>query len=375
MARDAELDRLKVAQDVAFQRKQNAYQAQQTAWEKLSSARDEMNRAYEAKQRAYYTQDQAWQYYQSVKSHNGPRIDWLNSQQEHAFQNMKQAFENASSAYERRDGASASMYAAEGHRYKEESKTYVYERRRLVEEIRSARDKFQECKPAFQNAKDYFSSTEDIFKSAKAEHKRAQAEFKKAKAEFDACVKAFKTRLEQVRASGKKRREDKKSIAAKAGVPFQYRDNVWISKDSDGNTNIYFGGVGKPDGPGHGHYVMDQHGTVTYRRDPFDPHGAQNFEENRREEATLRIAQIAINKWAKFKWAKSQEGPRVLQSEDSDFKTLVKSGYDRDYSAIVSDIVIIDRHNKKEHYHIVIDEHGNELFSEWRANPTKKKKS
>ena len=41
MARDAELDRLKVAQDVAFQRKQNAYQAQQTAWEKLSSARDE----------------------------------------------------------------------------------------------------------------------------------------------------------------------------------------------------------------------------------------------------------------------------------------------------------------------------------------------
>lgn len=112
MARDAELDRLKAAQGAAFQRKQNAYQAQQTAWEKLSSARDEMNRAYEAKQRAYYTQDQAWQYYQSVKSHNGPRIDWLNSQQESAFQNMKQAFDNASSAYERRDGASASMYAA-----------------------------------------------------------------------------------------------------------------------------------------------------------------------------------------------------------------------------------------------------------------------
>lgn len=193
-------------------------------------------------------------------------------------------------------------------------------------------------------------------------------------AQQTACVKAFKTRLEQVRASSKKRCKDKKSIAEKAGVPSQYRDNVWISKDSDGNTNIYFGGIGKPDGPGYGHYVMDQHGTVTYRREPFDPHGAQNFEETRREEATLRMSQIAINKWAKFKWAKSQEGPRVLQSEDSDFKTLVKSGYDRDYSAIVSDIVIIDRHNKKEHYHIVIDDHGNELFSEWRSNPTKKKK-
>ena len=337
MARDAELDRLKAAQGAAFQRKQNAYQAQQTAWEKLSSARDEMNRAYEAKQRAYYTQDQAWQYYQSVKSHNGPRIDWLNSQQESAFQNMKQAFDNASSAYERRDGASASMYAAEGHRYKEESKTYVCERRRLVEEIRSARDKFQECKPAFQDAKDYFSSAKDTFNSAKAEHKRAQAEFKKAKAEFDDCVKAFKARLDELKSASQKRREDKKSIAEKAGVPSQYRDNVWISKDSDGNTNIYFGGFGKPDGPGHGHYVMDQNGNVTYRRDPFDPHGAQNFEETRREKATLRMAQIAINQWAR-----SAATPRVLQSEDSDFKVSVKSGYDRDHDAIVSDIVIID---------------------------------
>jgi hypothetical protein cdiviTM7_02549 len=134
-------------------------------------------------------------------------------------------------------------------------------------------------------------------------------------AQQTACVKVFKTRLEQVRASSKKRREDKKSIAAKAGVPFQYRDNVWISKESDGNINIYFGGVGKPDGPGHGHYVMDQHGTVTYRREPFDPHGAQNFEETRREKATLRMAQIAINQWAR-----SAATPRVLQSEDSDFK-------------------------------------------------------
>lgn len=118
-----------------------------------------------------------------------------------------------------------------------------------------------------------------------------------------------------MRASSKKRREDKKSIAEKAGVPFQYQDNVLISTDPDGITNIYFGGIGKPDGPGHGHYVMDQNGNVTYRRDPFDPHSAQNFEETRREKAILRMAQIAINQWAR-----SAATPRVLQSEDSDFK-------------------------------------------------------
>jgi hypothetical protein len=61
-----------------------------------------------------------------------------------------------------------------------------------------------------------------------------------------------------VKAEGQKRREDKKSIAVKAGVPQQYHDNLWVSTDSNGNTNIYFGGIGKPNGPGHGHYVMDR---------------------------------------------------------------------------------------------------------------------
>ena len=43
---------------------------------------------------------------------------------------------------------------------------------------------------------------------------------------------------------------------------------------------IYFGGIGKPNGTGHGHYAMDRNGTVTYRHEPFDPHGAQNFEKS-----------------------------------------------------------------------------------------------
>lgn len=45
MGKDAELDRLKAAQDQAFRRKQDAQcQVQQRAWEKRSSARDAMNR-------------------------------------------------------------------------------------------------------------------------------------------------------------------------------------------------------------------------------------------------------------------------------------------------------------------------------------------
>lgn len=283
MAKDAELDRLKATQDLAYQRKQDAYQAQQRAWEKRSFARDAMNRAFEAKQRAYAAQDSTRQDLKRMRDSYGPRIERLNSLQETASQNMKRAFDNASSAYDRRDGAGAASYAAEGHRYKAESQGYVNERRGLVAELRSAKERHDATKPAFQRAKDDFNSAKRAFDSAKAEHERAQTQFKRAKAEFDQAARAFKSRLEKVKTEGQKRREDRKSIAAKAGVPYQYHDNVWVSTDSSGNTNIYFGGAGKPNGPGHGHYVMDRNGNVTYRRDPYDPHGAQNFTENQRD--------------------------------------------------------------------------------------------
>lgn len=279
MARDAELDRLKTAQDNAFQRKQNAYDAQQRAWEQRSQAREALNRAHEEKQRAYSAQDASWQDYQRIRSYNGPRIDQLNSQQESAFQDMKRAFDNASSAHERRDGAAASSYAADGHRYKAIAKDAVDERRRLVEEIRTARSQHEATKPAFHRAKDQFNDAKRAFDRAKAEHESKQSKFKQAKTDADHATKAFKDRLDKVRAESKRRKDDKRAIAEQAGVPSQYRDDVWISKDTDGNTNIYFGGVGKPNGPGHGHYVLDSNGKVTYKRDPFDPHGAKNFED------------------------------------------------------------------------------------------------
>lgn len=277
MSKDAELDRVKAVQDNTFRRKQDTYQAQQRAWEKRASARDEVNRAHEAKQRAYAEQDRSWQRFQSLRASNGARIDHLNAQQERAFQSMKLVFDSASAAHDRRDGAAAASYTADGHRFKAEAQGYVAERRRLVDEIRSARALHEPYKAAFQRAKDQFSSCKRSFDSVKAQHERASSAFKHAKAEFDACTKAFKSRLEKVKAEGKQRRLDKQLIAAKAGVPHQYRDNVRISTDASGNTNIYFGGIGKPDGPARGHYVLDRNGKVTYARDPNQDHGAHNF--------------------------------------------------------------------------------------------------
>lgn len=314
MAEDAELDRLKEAQDLAFQRKQDAYRTQQRAWEKRSSARDAMNRAHEVKQRAYAEQDRTWQQYQYVRDSNGPRIDALNAQQERAFQNMKRAFESASSAHDRRDGASAASYAAEGHRYKAEAQGHVAERRRLVEEIRSTRPQHDLAKASFQRAKDGFNTCKRSFDTAKAEHERAESEFKRTNAEFDSCAKAFKSRLDKVKLEGKKRRDDKKAIAEKAGVPRQYHDNLWVSTDSNGNTSIYFGGVGKPNGPGHGHYVMDRSGNVTYKRDVHDEHGSQNFEKADlyMRSARRNHAPLGTNEHGSVFYRRSDSGGTIL---------------------------------------------------------------
>ena len=279
MARDPELDRLKAVQDAAFHHQQEAYQAQQRAWDRRSRARETLNQAYENKQRAYDAQDSSWQEYQRLCARNGPHIDQLNARQEAAFQNMQRAFDSASGAHDRRDGAAARRYADEGHNYKAESQRYAAERRPLVDELRSAKMRHEPYKLAFQRAKAEFDSAKRIFDQEKVEHERKESDFKDAKVNSERAVTAFKARLEQVRAVSKKRMDDRRSVAEKAGVPAQYRDDLWISTDSEGNTNIYFGGVGKPNGDGHGHYVVDRGGTVTYRREPFDPHGSHNFED------------------------------------------------------------------------------------------------
>lgn len=67
-----------------------------------------------------------------------------------------------------------------------------------------------------------------------------------------------------------------RELLIKAGVPHEYHDYALLIPEPDGAVGIYFGGVGRPDGPGHGHYVIDTHGDVCYRHDPFDPRDTQN---------------------------------------------------------------------------------------------------
>ena len=296
MAKDVELDRLKATQDLAFNRKQAAHEVQETAWKRKKAAGDAMHTAFEEKDRAWRAQQSAWEDLQRLRDSKGPRIGQLNTSQEAAYQNMKSAYDNASSAYDRHDGASAKSYAKQGRGYKAESQEHVEERRRLVAELRSAGDHQKSYAPAFQAAKGRFDTAKREFDAAKAAHERTQTGFKTAKEAFDKASKTFRTRLEIVKSQNKKKIDDKREIAEKAGVPYQYLDKVWVSKDSNGNTNIYFGGVGDPNGPGHGHYVVDRSGKVTYKRDPYDEHGAKNFTDAQRDYSDLIGTEVASSR-------------------------------------------------------------------------------
>ncbi len=277
MARDIELDRFKMQQTYAYQQNQTAWLAQDEAWKRRQAAREVMDRAYHAKQTAYEAQQSVWEDLQRLRDSYGPRIEMLNSRQEAAFENMKDAFDRASSAHDARDGLSARTYADEGHRYKAESQEAVAERRQLVQELRDAKDRHTAATPAFQRAKAEFDTARAEHARAKSDHEQKQEEFRRTKAVFNSAKSAFQARLEAVRDERQRRQTDKRALAEQAGVPYQYLDDLWVTTAPDGTVNIYFGGSGSANGPGHGHYAMDSYGNVTYRREPFDEHGGQNF--------------------------------------------------------------------------------------------------
>lgn len=76
---------------------------------------------------------------------------------------------------------------------------------------------------------------------------------------------------EKTRATRRWRRR----IALAAGVPELYAGNVHIEYGLGDTLHIFFGGIGSPLGPGHGHIVL-RGGELVYQRKPYMQHGPQN---------------------------------------------------------------------------------------------------
>ena len=303
MSRNGELDSLKTKEQEAFRQKQAAYQRyeeakkltnsayinMQSAWNDRCSAREVMNSEYEAMQASNSNYREVWAEYSRIRDGNNTRIQQLRSDSDHEHRMMQDCFERASFAYTSGDKAEASSLSAEGRSHKERRDSINAEVSSLSYEIRSAKMSAESRAPktdgsAFRSAKSAFNEAKSCHESAQAEFNRLKAERDRLKAEFDAAQKRFlqykeefQKKLAEVKA---KNQQERDRILDKAGITGAERADAKIVKKADGTIQVYHGGFGPGDGVGHGPTAIAQSGVITYERDAFESHGAQNYTDH-----------------------------------------------------------------------------------------------
>ena len=303
MSRNGELDSLKAKEQEAFRQKQAAYQRydeakkltnsayinMQSAWNDRCSAREVMNSEYEAMQASNSNYREVWAEYSRIRDDNNARIQRLRSDSDHEHRMMQDCFERASFAYTSGDKAEASSLSAEGRSHKERRDSINAEVSSLCYEIRSAKMDAESRAPktdglAFRSAKSVFNEAKSCHESAQAEFNRLKVERNRLKAEFDAAQKRFlqykeefQKKLAEVKA---KNQQERDRILDKAGITGAERADAKIVKKADGTIQVYHGGFGPGDGFGHGHTAIDQSGVITYDRDAFESHSAQNHTDH-----------------------------------------------------------------------------------------------
>ena len=332
MSRNGELDSLKAKEQEAFRQKQAAYQRyeeakkltnsayinMQSAWNDRCSAREVMNSEYEAMQASNSNYREVWAEYSRIRDDNNARIQRLRSDSDHEHRMMQDCFERASFAYTSGDKAEASSLSAEGRSHKERRDSINAEVSSLSYEIRSAKISAESRAPktdgsAFRSAKSAFNEAKSCHESAQAEFNRLKAERDRLKAEFDAAQKRFlqykeefQKKLAEVKA---KNQQERDRILDKAGITGAERADAKIVKKADGTIQVYHGGFGPGDGFGHGHTAIDQSGVITYDRDAFEFHGAQNYTDHdeRKQGGILACDRDAFESHGAQKHAEYQE--------------------------------------------------------------------
>lgn len=303
MSKNYELDRLKAEQDVAFRRKQEAYQnyerakestdsahdIMQNAWDERVRARERMNQEFERRKAGFEHRDAVWEDYARIRDYNNSQIESLKHDADYEHRAMQDYFDRASDAYAYGDKSEAPILSQEGHEHKARRDELNAEISRLANEVKSAKASAEMHAPGIDSSSFEYAKAE--FERQKAIHESAQTEFKNQKAErdrlkqiFDAlqeeharCQEAFRNKLAQVKSDNQRERD---KILDKAGVVGYEREDAKIVKKSDGTTQVYHGGLGGGDGLGHGHTAIDSAGKVEYDRKAFEAHGKQNYTDS-----------------------------------------------------------------------------------------------
>lgn len=91
------------------------------------------------------------------------------------------------------------------------------------------------------------------------------------------------------------------------------------------------------------------------------------LEQAVRERAELADREQIVDEAYRRIQSKYQPGPADLQYLDGDYRVEVKSGYSFDHGRPTTEIFIFPRQgHSSSHWHIVIDDRGNEIMNQWR---------
>ncbi len=316
MARDTELDTLKADMDAAFEQMKATRGLMNTVNERKNSLRYQMNEAFERMNDLHDDMKSAWQDLQSARSYQRRVWESMDHSRDDEYKNLTQkigaarekaderysmasdAFKRSKRAYKKHNGELAKECSDKAYRLMDECHQYnkefqnLVERRRevasnqneAVEQLHGAKAKTDSCwskheslRSEFLAAKSEWRSLHDKYNAIKTERQNLRDKYYVLKSEFDKKHEAYIHRRNEVQSRRDQRRESDREIARKADVPSQYLDDVLVKRDTNGTINIYFGGYGAPDGPGHGHCCVNSSGRVIYDRQPGEAHGAQNF--------------------------------------------------------------------------------------------------
>lgn len=140
------------------------------------------------------------------------------------------------------------------------------QRAELVQEVNDARERFNKTSRRFARA----VSDEELWRKLVASRLLSYEE-------ADRHYHAIKGQQWRSVINAQRTASEGQNVIDQADIPQDYRSAVRIVVDARGSINVYFGGYKRPDGPGHGHSVIDKSGKMSYYRPPGNDHGSNNF--------------------------------------------------------------------------------------------------
>lgn len=264
---DVSLSRLRASRHELAIRQRDAWLAQSKAWRDYAMARDELTQVTNALQEERCRQDELWDNYRSDRLDNQTRLKQLDRRQRMSAKILGRIFRSSLNQAEKINVETVQEASRDSREHVLVTEESFSKRKLLVKNSQSSKRLAQDSATQIRLLKRKREKLRLLCEALMLDYQKLQTEFQEAKEKYVKANAAFQARFHELEESGMNE-ESARAIAEQAGVPAEYLDKVFVKRAPVSTRyDIYFGGVGEPVGPGHGHYCMIG-GRLVYARNP-----------------------------------------------------------------------------------------------------------